>query len=76
MTDMEISLGKLLNSNQVLALSKTDDGFMIAFANVEWEGEDMYFAPTVALTTKATLAEAISFFDTYQTMSKVQGYHA
>lgn len=74
--DLENKLASLLAYDETLTISKTDDGFMIAFADAEMEGEDLLFVPSVVLTTKATLAEAIFAFDAYQSMTRVRGYQA
>jgi hypothetical protein len=76
MKSLEHNLVSLLSYDRVLTISKTDDGWMVGFSDAEQEDGELYFVPSVMLTTQATLAEALSAFESHQSMIRVRGFQA
>ena len=76
MKSLELCLLSLLQTDKVLTISRTDEGWLITHCDVEVEDGDIYFVPEVLLTSKDSSSEAISSFDVHQSLSTVKGFQA
>lgn len=67
----------LLMSGNALTIQQTDEGFIIAFSDLEKEeDESLIFVPDLVLLSPNTLDEALNSFYEQHQMIQVQGYQA
>lgn len=77
MKSIEESIGLLLNNDQALTIQKTEEGFIIAFSDMEEaDDESLIFVPEKVLISPLQLREALDAFYMHHQMTDVRGYQA
>lgn len=76
MDNIAADLLALVKDERALTILKLEDGWMITFADLSQDGDDIFFVPHKVMLSTATLEEALSKFHQEKFMEGVSGYQA